>query len=218
MAGSNWASHLPLVMRGLPNASKEDSSFSPAEAVYRANLSLPGEFIEHSEFPPEVFLRIIKLAVSGFSGPPQHHVPLPQPQHLPRELLTAEFIFVQDDASKPPLSPLYRGPYEVLKRYEKFFILQIGDKSDSAPVDRLKAVYSPFPVTPAVPPPRRLPCLPPAFIAKPPVPVHTKKKVRFEVPVPVTKLCRNPRQTVQGIPPLSAVLQPLLLGGVSWLL
>ena len=103
------------------------------------------------------FLWKIERAVSRFSGHPRHHVPPSQPQPLPRELLTAEFVFVRDDASKPPLSPLYRGPYKVLERFEKFFILQIGNKSDSVSVDRLKAVFSSVPVTPAAPPTRGQP-------------------------------------------------------------
>ena len=76
----------------------------------------------------------------------------PQPQPLSLALLDAEFIFVQDNASKPPSSPLYRGPYKVLRRTEKFFILQVGDKYNSFSVDRLKAVISAVSVTPADPP------------------------------------------------------------------
>ena len=125
MAGSDWVSYLPLVMIGFQTAPKDGSGFSPAEAVYRTNLSLPGEFIEHSEFPPEVFLRKVEGAISRFSGPPRHHVVLPQPQPLPGELLSAEFVFVRDDASKPPLSPLNGCPYKVLKRYENFFFSRL---------------------------------------------------------------------------------------------
>ena len=66
-----WA----LVMLGLRTAPKDDSGYSPAKAVYGTNLSLPGEFIEHSEFPPGVFLRKMKHSVSVFSGPSRHHVP-----------------------------------------------------------------------------------------------------------------------------------------------
>ena len=101
-----------------------------------------------------------------------------QPLHL--ELLTADFVFDRDDDSKPPLSPLYRGPYKALKRLEKFVILQIGDKS----VDRLKAVFSSVPVTPISPPQGR-PCWNPASVPEPPV--HMKKKVQFETlgPVPL---------------------------------
>ena len=83
LAGSYWFSHLPLVILGLWTASKDDSRFSPAEAVYGTHFSLPGEFIEHSEFPPEVFLRKVERAVYGFSRPPRHHVTPLQSQPLP---------------------------------------------------------------------------------------------------------------------------------------
>ena len=126
LASSNWVAHLPLVMLGLCSSPKEDSGFSPAEAVYGSNLSLPGEFLEHSEIPPETFLRKVERAAQGFSGPPRHHMtPQPQPQSLPRALMEAEYVFVQDDASKPPLSPFYRGPYLVLRRSEKFMFSRL---------------------------------------------------------------------------------------------
>ena len=60
LASSDWVTHLPLVMLGLQSSLKDDSSFSPAEAVYSSNLSLPGEFLEHSELPPESFLRKVE--------------------------------------------------------------------------------------------------------------------------------------------------------------
>ena len=96
MAGSDWAAHLPLVMLGLRSSPKDDSGLSPAEAVYGSTLSLPGKFLKHSELPPESFLRNSEKAVLGFSGPPRHHV-------IPQPLLDAEFVFVPDSASKPPL-------------------------------------------------------------------------------------------------------------------
>ena len=78
LASFDWVAHLSLVMLGLRSLPKNDSGFSPAEAVCGSNLSLPGEFLEHSELPPEGFLRKVEQAVQGFSGPPQHHV-IPQP-------------------------------------------------------------------------------------------------------------------------------------------
>ena len=44
--------------------------------------------------------------------------------------------------------------------------------------------------------------------------LSSSENVRFS-PVLATKLCRNPHRTVQGSPPLSVVLRPHLLGGVS---
>ena len=191
-------------MLGLQSSPKDDSGLSPAEAIYGSTLSLPGEFLKHSEFPPESFLRNVEKAVLGFSGPPQHHV-LPQP--LPRALLNADFVFVHDDASKPPLSPLYRGPYRVLHCSEKFFVLQIGDKSDSVSVDRLKPVFSSVPVVPAEPPLRGRPCLVPASVPKPTVPRHPLvKKVTFS---PVKKVSFSP------VPATQLHQNPHLLGGVT---
>ena len=93
LAGSDWINHLPLVMLGLRSSPKKDSGFSPAEAFYNSNLSLPGKFLEHNKIPLETFLQKVERAVQGFSGPPRHHV-TPQPQPLPRALMEAEYVFV----------------------------------------------------------------------------------------------------------------------------
>ena len=93
--------------------------------------------------PQEVASQILDLIRAPLSGDPYS--------------VLQEYVFVCDDASKPPLSPLYRGPYLVLRRSEKFFVLQIGDKKDVVSVDRLKPVFSSNPVVPGVPPVRGRP-------------------------------------------------------------
>ena len=45
------------------------------------------------------------------------------------------------DASKPPLTPPYVGPYKVLQRKEKSFQLQIRNAKDWVSIDRLKPAY-----------------------------------------------------------------------------
>ena len=91
-------------------------------------------------------------------------------------------------------------------------------------VDRLKPVFSSVPVVPGVPPVPGRPRLHPASMPGPPVPAHPAvkkvsfsplvKKVKFAL-VLATQLRRNPQQTAQGSSPLSAVLCPHLLGGVT---
>ena len=64
-------------------------------------------------------------------------------------------------------------------------MLQIGDKSDSVSVDRLKPVYSTVPVDPAVPISRGRSRLVPPTVSVPPDPVcPSKKKVCFAPPAP----------------------------------
>ena len=89
--------------------------------------------------------------MAGFAIPPPHHVPQSPPCQLPAALLSAKFVFVREDASIPSLAPLYRGPYLVLERREKFFRLQVGARTDVVFVDCLKPVFSDEPVTPAIP-------------------------------------------------------------------
>ena len=107
----------------------------------------------------------------------------------------------------------------MLRRSEKFFVLQIRDKSHSVSVDRLKPVFSSVPVVPAAPPQRGRPRLGPALVPRPPGPCPEPalvpgppdpgrppvKKVRFS-PVPAIQLHRNP---------LSAILRSHFLGGVT---
>ena len=199
-AGSNWFHHLPLVLLGLRAVPKEDTGFCSAEAVYGSGLCVPGEFLSVPEFPPEAFLKKIRLASSGFSAPPPHHVIDSDPKPLPNSLVKADFVFIREDSSVPSLSPLYRGPYKVLERRDKFFRLQIGDRVDVVSVDRLKPVVSDSSVVPASPPVRGRPPLRPQkqqpdSSASTPPPIV--KRVRFQ-PLPSVPVRRNPHRAARN--------------------
>jgi hypothetical protein len=43
-AAADWHDHLPWVMLGIRASFREDSEFSPAEAVFGSQLILPGQF------------------------------------------------------------------------------------------------------------------------------------------------------------------------------
>jgi transposase InsO family protein len=46
---TDWHDHLPWVMLGIRASFREDSEFSPAEAVFSSQLFLPGQFINSAE-------------------------------------------------------------------------------------------------------------------------------------------------------------------------
>ena len=99
------------------------SGYAPADALYHTQLSVPDKFLDAKELPPTDFPLKIDSAVSGFSGPVPHHTrPVPN-KPLPKALLNSEFVFVCEDASSWPLSQLYRGPYKVVVRKDKYFKL-----------------------------------------------------------------------------------------------
>ena len=169
------------------------------------------------EIPSSQFLSKIGKVISGFSVPPPHHVPQQPPAEVPASLTTARFVFVREDASKPSLAPLYRGPYLVLEQRNKFFRLQIGNKVDSVSIDHLKLVFSDSPVVPANPPPQGRPPLRPA--RHPPDPssavnssASKKKSVTF-LNQPTVMLRRNPHRQARERSSCSASTPAFLLGG-----
>ena len=223
-ADSDWVSHLPLVLLGLRSVPKDDTGFSVSEAVYGTALTIPGELLDGPELPSSQFISKIEKVITGFSVPPPHHVQQSLSAEVPTSLKSSKFVFVREDASKPSLAPLYRGPYLVVERRSKFFRLQIGNRIDSVSVDRLKPVFSDSPITPAAPPLRGRPPLRPG--KKPPEPSSavesaiskekkSMKSVRF-LTKPEVILRRNPHRQARIRSSCSALTPPYLLGGVLW--
>jgi hypothetical protein len=215
LAGTDWFHHLPLVLLGLRSVPREDSSVSASEALFGSPLVLPGEFLDTPELPSSEYLRKIQSILKNSTSVLPHHsaVPTTKPDQIPSSLANCSHVFIREDASKPPLSPLYRGPYLVLSKYPKYFLVEIGSKSDSVSVDRLKPVLSDHPVTPQQPPRRGRPPSSPAPLAPAPsapaplapaspAPLRKapgmKKKVQFSPqklsPLPAR---RNPRRRVR---------------------
>jgi hypothetical protein len=136
-AAVNWHDHLPWVMLSIRASFREDSKFSPAEAVFGSQLILPGQFINTTESPS--FLSDLQTTMTGCLPPPTQHNSAPGPSTLPEELLLARFVLVRRDGAQPLLSPVYDSPYRVRERSTHFFILEMGDRTDKVSTLRLKS-------------------------------------------------------------------------------
>ena len=192
---SSWASNLSMVLLGLRTIPKEDTGSSPSEAVFGTQLCLPGEFLTSGDMSQSDFIRRIDIAVSNFSSSVPHHRSVPL--RFPSALSTSKFVFVREDAVKPPLSPLYRGPYLVLERTDKYFKLQIGDETDTVSVDRLKPAFSTDEMIPAMPPRRGRPRIQPPVqpaTTSPATPDHATKVPARPAPTRI-----QPSRTVKSV-------------------
>ncbi len=58
-----------------------------------------------------------------------------------KELSTCTHVFVRCDAVRKPLQPPYDGPFKVIDRKEKYFILDFGGRKNTVAIDRLKPAY-----------------------------------------------------------------------------
>ena len=142
---AGWFQELPAVLLGLRSAVKEDFGFSAAEAVYGQPLALPG-----NAFAPMAEAGILAGdAVRGFVDamvqfrPPQasHHIKA-RDRFEPSGLRTSTHVYVRRDAVSPPLTCPYDGPFLVLDRQDKFFVLQLPGRHDRVSIDRLKPAFT----------------------------------------------------------------------------
>ena len=58
--------------------------------------------------------------------------------YMPTGIQQARFVFVRRDAHKPPLQTPYDGPFPVVSRHTKHFLLDIGGRQGKVSIDRLK--------------------------------------------------------------------------------
>ena len=139
---NSWMRDLPFVLLGLRTAIKEDTNISPAEMMYGRTLRVPGEFYAASnEINDEyTYVKELRDAMSKLKSIP-FKSKNNQSIFVHPDLMTAKKVFVRVDKVKQPLEAPYQGPYEVLKRNKKYFLLQLREGPDNVSIDRLKPAY-----------------------------------------------------------------------------
>ncbi|XP_033359095.1 uncharacterized protein LOC117238349 [Bombus vosnesenskii] len=58
-----------------------------------------------------------------------------------KELETSPYVFLRRDAVGGPLQPQFDGPYKVIKRLDKDYIIKINDRDVTVSIDRLKPAF-----------------------------------------------------------------------------
>lgn len=142
-SNSHWVDELPTVLLGLRSVVKEDVGATMAEMVYGETLRLPGQFFEllpnqqsPSEFVQELrrhFERIWPTMTSN------HSTSLST--FIPKQLSKCAYVFVRHDAVRKSLQRPYDGPFRVIKRQDKHFVLRIRGKDLTIGIDRLKPAF-----------------------------------------------------------------------------
>ena len=135
-----------LSLRNQPKEDQENNS--PNDFVFGGKLRLPEEFFvaqkkEDKTLPTREFVKSLAQRVASFcycsSGKTNGS------SHLDSTLFNpiVTRVFVKDDVRRHSLQPAYRGPYLILERSFKFFVLGYGTYQDRLSIDRLKpAIFS----------------------------------------------------------------------------
>ncbi|KAK2577565.1 hypothetical protein KPH14_012711, partial [Odynerus spinipes] len=138
---ADWASVLPVVLLGMRNAWKEDLSATTAEMVYGSTLRLPGEFFGSLAIENETeFVAKLRKYMRALQ-------PVPASRHgtkstfVFKELQNATHVYVRRDMRKASLQQPYDGPFKVLERHKRHFVVRMANRDVQVSIDRLKPVY-----------------------------------------------------------------------------
>ena len=136
---SKWTKHLPWVLLGIRTTPKEDG-ISPAERLFGEPLVVPGQFFPSAQSDEDnIKLQILRDTIGSFSPPCQPVIN--RQANLPKALQESKHVFVRIDSHRTPLTRPYQGPFQVIKRTPKAFLLLKNGKEDWVSVDRLKPAY-----------------------------------------------------------------------------
>lgn len=142
---NKWVDELPLVLLGIRSCFKEDIGCSSAELVYGTTLRIPGEFFDQPATPAmdhSDFLSNLRSAMDKIRAMPtgSHSV---KRSYVPQRLTKCSHVFVRKDnkKDKKPLTAQYDGPFRILERNDKFYKLQLDNRTDNISIDRLKPAY-----------------------------------------------------------------------------
>ena len=155
--GHNWVDTLPRVLLGLRTAPKEDIHTSASEKGYGTPLTVPGDFVCPSDDPVAAAELLSNLRDEVLKLRPtsvlRHGTAV---SRVPNNITSTDYVFVRHDPHRGPLHRIYDGPYHVIERADKTFVLDIGGRLETVSIDRLKFAHA-DPVRPIVPakPPRR---------------------------------------------------------------
>jgi len=148
-----WMDALPEILLYLHATPATDTNVSPAEYVYGEELRLYGEYVSKERPTEEEALDIVRRHAETLEAPKPRKQSQPTSVHVPKDLLVTPEVLVRVDAVRTGFDRPYEGPYKVIRRHEKFFVLDKGGKYDTVSIDRLK----PFHREPEVHPPTQPP-------------------------------------------------------------
>ncbi|GBN47209.1 hypothetical protein AVEN_114221-1 [Araneus ventricosus] len=122
-------------------AEAEARSASTAELVYGSSLRLPGQLHEEKRIDqcPDYVARLQRLFRAVSPTFPLRHGP--QRIYIPKDLETCSHVFLRRPPFKKTLQTPYEGPFKVVRRLPKDFIILIKGQERIVAMDRLKPAF-----------------------------------------------------------------------------
>lgn len=140
---STWIEELPTVLLGLRAAPRSDTGISAAQLTYGTTLRFPSEFYVNSPkriYDSYEYVQRLRDIINNIR-------PRPSQQRDNRtifvhpDLENCQQVFIRNDSMKKSLQYPYDGPFQILKRNNKVFTVQLPTRKVNISIDRLKPAY-----------------------------------------------------------------------------
>ncbi|XP_066953189.1 uncharacterized protein [Macrobrachium rosenbergii] len=131
----DWKYQLPWVLLGLRTGPRADGALSAAERTYGEPLVVLGKQVTEDRHNPSV--QGLRDTVGKFAPCKRTYTDRSVTFTTPG-LSSTTRIFIRDDTVRPPLTRPCRGPFHVLERNSKAFLLALHGKNDWVSVDCIK--------------------------------------------------------------------------------
>ena len=128
-------------MLALRSRVKEDLECTSSEIVHGTQLCLPREFSESFHTKKGItplFIAAQQKFLSNFKYQ-ESRFPDTRKSYVDPQLYQCRHVFRRNDAVRPPLHPMYDGPFKVLYRTQKYFEVLQNCNEYTVSVDRLKS-------------------------------------------------------------------------------
>lgn len=142
----NWNEEIPTVLLGLRAAVRSDTGVSAAELTFGRPLRLPGDFFTQSTSEKDgihnyTYVDQLRRKIHEYSPVPTQSNSTGRSPFVHPDLSTCEQVFLRIDAVRKPLQAPYEGPYAVLKRNSKTYVIKMSGRETTVSIDRLKPAY-----------------------------------------------------------------------------
>ena len=107
--------------------------------MYGYPIKLPIDLIidtGKSDVPTDTYVDTLKTAMRTLR-PPVTRKPPQQKGYIDPKMEFTSHVFVKIN-NRQGLQPNFRGPYKVVERHDKYFVININGKDDKVSIDRLK--------------------------------------------------------------------------------
>ena len=138
-----WIDALPIVLLGLRSSLKKYIGSTVAELTYGTTLRVPGEFFDTSKTVAKVtpeYVESLKQIMSQIKATQTQHHNKAQPYAQP-QLQSCTHVWLRVDSVRPSLTPPYDGPFKIVRKKLKTFVISVRGRNVEVSIDRVKAAH-----------------------------------------------------------------------------